>query len=248
MQRSELHHLLEALYPPVPGDAALYGLQVEGQASIQRVATAVSADLKTIEAAIEGGSQALIVHHGLFWEKAVPPIQGVLRQRLIALLKNEINLWAFHLPMDLHREVGNNWNAAKELHLKELQPFGLYANTFIGVVGEGSATSPLDWKEKLKQYYRNEIRHASGGNRLIQRIAIVSGGGHRSLEEAHAKGCQALVTGLCDEPQWALAAELGVDLFAVGHAASERIGPKALAQWLSQKGIPSQFLADANPF
>lgn len=245
---TQLVQTCNQLYPDC-SDVSPNGLQVEGQAHVARIATAVSADQKTIHAAIQAGCQALIVHHGLLWERSPMRLVGPMAQRVRLLMEANISLLAYHLPMDLQPQIGNNWKAALDLGLAQLTPFGSSNGLRIGVVGECAAASPEQWRQQLQQYYGNTARHAPADVQNITRVAILSGGGHRWIEEAAEAGCQALVTGTVDEPQWHQARELGVHLFALGHAATERIGPRALARWLSeQTPCEAIFLEDDNPF
>lgn len=245
---TQLVQACNQLYPNCP-DAALNGLQIEGQAKISRIATAVSADVKTIQAAIQASCQALIVHHGLFWDRSPTRLVGPMATRVRLLMEANINLLAYHLPMDLQPQIGNNWKAAYDLGLGKLEPFGGSNGLRIGVMGELTTTTPTELRKRLEEYYGNTARCASAEVGHITRIALLSGGGHRWLEEAAESGCQALVTGTVDEPQWHQARELGVHLFALGHAATERVGPRALARWLSeQMSCETIFLEDDNPF
>jgi dinuclear metal center YbgI/SA1388 family protein len=245
---AQLVQTCNQLYPNCP-DGSFNGLQIEGQPHVSRVATAVSADLHTIDQAIQADCQALIVHHGLFWERSNPCLVGFLGRRAKRLLETGISLLAYHLPMDIHAQIGNNWTAAQQLGMSSLQPFGRNAGLCLGVQGL-IGPMPVDTLHKvLENYYGNNLRHAAGSGKTIQRLAILSGGGHRWLEEAAEAGCDALVTGTADEPQWHQARELGVHLFAVGHSASERVGPKALAHWLAEHAhVEAIFLQDENPF
>jgi dinuclear metal center YbgI/SA1388 family protein len=245
---TQLVQTCNQLYPAC-ADVSFNGLQIEGQPHLSRVATAVSADLLTIEKAIQADCQALIVHHGLFWERSNPCLVGYLGQRVRRLMEAQISLLAYHLPMDLHPDVGNNWSAARELGMQDLEPFGSQGSLQIGVAGHIVPTPAVRLLAILENYYGQPLRHAPASADLISQVAILSGGGHRWIEEAAARGCQALITGTADEPQWHLARELGIHLFAVGHAASERIGPRHLARWLPDHlPIEAIFLQDDNPF
>jgi dinuclear metal center YbgI/SA1388 family protein len=245
---TQLVQTCNQLYP-MCSDVSFNGLQLAGQHHVSRIATAVSADLLTIEKAIQTNCQALIVHHGLFWERSNPCLVGSLGQRVRRLMEAQVSLLAYHLPMDLHQEVGNNWSAAREIGMQDLEPFGVQGALYIGVAGQIVPTPAIRLLAILEHYYGQPLRHAPGGIEPISRVAILSGGGHRWLEEAAARGCQALITGTADEPQWHLARELGVHLFAVGHSASERVGPKHLARWLPEHlPVEAIFLADENPF
>ena len=225
------------------------GLQVEGKRNIKRLATAVSANLATLEAAIEDGSDALIVHHGLFWQGESYTIKGSKKKKLALLLKENISLLAYHLPLDMHREIGNNWKAAEEMGWKNLQPFYFVNGLPLGVKGEIQETSTNKVKKQLEQYYEHEAICALGGKETIKSLALISGGAHKSLADAVNEQVDAYITGSFDEPVWHQAFEEKMNFFALGHSATERIGPRALASHLSHHfGIPCSFIDIFNPF
>lgn len=230
-------------------DSCPNGLQVEGASSIQRIATAVTANLETIQAAIHYGAQALIVHHGLFWNGDSPVVTGVKQHKLKLLLENNISLLAYHLPLDAHKEVGNNWKAAKDLGWTDLQPFGIYKGVAIGVKGRFPKMERDQFKNALETYYQHQSQIALGGKEIVQSAALVSGGAYRSISEAADEELDCFVTGNFDEPAWYLAKERGINFFAEGHSATEVVGPKALGAYLqSYFGIEYQFLDIHNPF
>lgn len=225
------------------------GLQVEGKKEIFKLATAVSASLETIEEAVKVGADALIVHHGLFWKGDSYIIQGVKKEKLNRLFMNGISLIAYHLPLDIHPTLGNNWKAAIDLGWSDLQPFGLLNGVYAGVKGRIKAESREAVKNKLEQYYEHSAISALGGKEFIESIALVSGGAYRSLAEAANEDIDAFVTGNFDEPAWHQAFEEKVNFFALGHSATERVGPIALAKYLEEKySIPCEFLDIKNPF
>lgn len=225
------------------------GLQVEGKSHISCLATAVSASLATIEAAIEQGVDALIVHHGLFWQRDSYLIQGTKKKKLELLFEHKISLFAYHLPLDMHPQVGNNWKAAQELGWLDLQPFAYVSGVPIGVKGKIDSCSREELKRKLESYYQHPAVCAWGGNQLIETVALVSGGAHKTIIEAAQEGVDAFVTGSFDEPTWHQAKEEGINFFALGHSATERVGPLALANYLEQTlAIPCQFIEIENPF
>lgn len=225
------------------------GLQVEGKGEIRKVATAVSANLETIEKAVENQVDALIVHHGLFWNRDPYPIIGVKRKKLDLLLKNEISLLAYHLPLDAHRTVGNNWRAAMDLGWRDLEPFCDVQGQMIGVKG---AFDPIPVKEMLahmESYYRHPAHTALGGKEQVASAALVSGGAYKSIQDAITEGVDCFITGNFDEPVWSEAHEGGIHFMALGHSATERIGPRALGQHLVDAcGLKSGFLDVENPF
>ena len=134
MQRSDFEkYLNNYLNVDQIQDYCPNGLQVEGKETIKKVATAVSANLMTVEKAIEAEVDALLTHHGMFWSRDPYPIRGSKKKKVELLLKHQLSLFAYHLPLDAHREVGNNWQAARDLDWEDLEPFGVFNGTEIGV-------------------------------------------------------------------------------------------------------------------
>lgn len=225
------------------------GLQVEGKESIKKVATAVSASLATIEAAVEAEVDALIVHHGLFWQRDSYVIDGVKREKIALLLKHGISLFAYHLPLDLHPQLGNNWKAAEELGWMDLQPFCPLNGVAIGVKGRVTECSMGDLKTKVEEYYQHSAVCALGGKKKVTTLALISGGAHKNIKEAIQEGVDVFITGSFDEPVWHQAFEEKINFLALGHSATERVGPRALSSHLTdQLGIPCSFLDILNPF
>ncbi len=230
-------------------DYAPNGLQVEGKGNVSRLATAVSASLETITAAVELGIDALIVHHGLFWQRDSYAIQGTKRRKLFLLLEHEINLFAYHLPLDMHVQLGNNWKAAQDLGWMDLQPFAYLNGGPIGVKGRIAPCKREELQLKLENYYGHSATCAWGGPDFIQTLGLVSGGAYKTITEAAKEGLDAFITGSFDEPVWYQAREEGINFFALGHSATERVGPMALAVHLEQVfHIPCSFIDIENPF
>lgn len=230
-------------------DSCPNGLQVEGKPSIKKAATAVSANLATIEAAVEMGVDALVVHHGLFWQRDSYVIEGIKREKLKLLLDHGISLFAYHLPLDLHQDIGNNWLAAKELGWKDLQPFGYMNGVAIGVKGNVPRISRQEFQATLERYYDHPAVCALGGKEQVSSAALISGGAYRSLIDAAKEDVDCFITGNFDEPAWSQAFEEKINFFALGHSATERIGPKALGRKIeSDLGLPCEFLDLPNPF
>ena len=230
-------------------DVCPNGLQVEGKGCIKKAATAVSASLATIESAIEQRADALIVHHGLFWNRDSYIIQGTKRRKLQLLLENEISLFAYHLPLDMHRKIGNNWKAAMDLNWTDLEPFAEFGGVFVGVKGKIAACAREELKERLEAYYGHLAACAWGGPEWIETVALVSGGAYKTLSEAAKEKIDAFITGNFDEPVWHQAMEEGINFYALGHSATERIGPIALAAHLLQSlNLPCPFIDIENPF
>ena len=250
VQRKDLEvYLDEYLQVSTIKDYCPNGLQVEGRSEIKKIATAVSASLETFEKCMQEGIDALIVHHGLFWEKDPYPLVGIKRQKIELLLEGGISLFAYHLPLDAHQEVGNNWQAARDWGWGNLEPFGDYYGTFIGVKGTFSERPIKKLVEEVENYYGHPAATALGGKPSVASGALISGGAYKELAKAAEAGVDCFITGNFDEPAWNVAQEEKMHFLALGHTATEKVGPKALARHLSKKlGIPVQFLDTPNPF
>jgi len=220
------------------------GLQVEGKPQIKKVGTAVSATLETIAAAIRSGCDALFVHHGLFWYKDPYPIVGSKKKKVELLLEAGVSLLAYHLPLDAHPLLGNNWRAAKDLQLKKCRPFCQF-----GVIGEISRTETSKFIQKVEKYYDHPAAAALGGGKTISRVALLSGGGYKYLQAAKEAGVDCFITGNFDEPAYSVAFEEGIHFLALGHSATERVGPKEVAKYLARKmQVKTEFIDIFNPF
>lgn len=243
------HYLNVLLVAETFSDSCPNGLQVEGKPHIKRAATAVSASQATIEAAINAQVDVLVVHHGMFWQGDSPVVSGARREKLRRLLDHGISLLGYHSPLDAHQTVGNNWRAALDLDWTDLEPFGLFRSQLIGVKGSITPQSAESLKSQLEDYYEHPAHYAPGRRQEISRVALVSGGAHWTIKEAAAQGIHAFITGSFDEPIWNIAHEENVHFFAMGHCASERVGPKTLAEHIQHNlEIPTAFLDLPNPF
>lgn len=242
-------YLDELLQPSLFSDGCPNGLQVEGNSKIKKIATGVTASLAAIEASIEAGADALIVHHGLFWNRDSYTITGTKRKKLQRLLESGLSLLAYHLPLDAHREYGNNWRAAIELEWENLEPFGRYGNVAIGVKGTFKPQSREALAESLQRYYGHTAHMALGGKEKVHSAALISGGAYKSILEAASEGVDCFITGNFDEPAWHMAFEEGINFYALGHSHTEKIGPRILGEHLyKQFKVPCQFLDLENPF
>lgn len=232
-------------------DSCPNGLQIEGKTEVKKAATAVSASLKTIEAAVEAGVDALIVHHGLFWGTDMDNyrIQYAQKKKIALLLKHDISLIAYHLPLDAHATVGNNWKAAIDLGWQSLAPFGIYRGKPIGVKGTFAPTDAETLHKQLEVYYGHSATAVLGGKKRISSAGLISGGAQSEIVQAAKADLDCFITGNFDEPAFSLAQELGIHFFALGHSATERIGPRALAKHIQESlGLPTSFLDIPNPF
>ncbi len=225
------------------------GLQVVGADEVTHLATAVSVSLEVIERAIADGAQALLVHHGLFWQGDDPVIGTLERRRLQTLFAGDLSLIAYHLPLDAHPTLGNNACLAELLGLHDRAPFGEHGGTFLGVQGALPApTTVAEVASALGAQLGSTPLVLSGGDHPVRTLGIVSGGAAKDIRQAAALGLDAFVTGEPREDSAYLARELGVHLIAAGHNATETVGVQALARAAAERfGITTSFLPVVNP-
>lgn len=240
--RSALDDLLQ---PERFKDYGPNGLQVEGKDQITRVVSGVTASLALIDAAIAERADAIFVHHGLFWRGQDGRVTGWMKQRLQRLLAHDINLFAYHLPLDAHPELGNNARLGQRL--------GWNADAWFGEQGLGCvATVAYDDAAGLAQHVQQVLGRpvtlVQAHARPVQRIAWCTGGAQSYFEAAIAAGADAFVTGEISEPQAHLAREMGVAYLAAGHHATERYGAPAVAAHVAaQLGLEHVFINMDNP-
>ena len=207
------------------------GLQVQGGPTVRCVASGVTASLAFIEAAIDAGADTLLVHHGLFWRGQDGRLTGWLRERVARLIRHDLNLFAFHLPLDAHPRVGNNAQLGLRLGLQVHATFGEQA---LGVMGAaGALDTPARLAAQVAQALGREPVVVEGDGRPLRRIAWCTGGAQSAFEAAIAAGADAYLTGEISEPQVHLARETGVAFLACGHHATERFGAPALGAELA---------------
>ena len=242
-------YLQQLLSPADFADYCPNGLQVEGKGEIKKIAFAVSASLAVIEEAVKREADALIVHHGIFWNKDPHVVIGTRKDKLARLLQNGISLLAYHLPLDAHQKLGNNWKAAFDLGLEDLNPFALSGKTAIGVKGKIGPISIEAFQKRLEAYYGHPAHIALGGKKEIRSAGIISGGAHRYIDEAADENLDCFITGSFDEPVWDIAHERKINFFALGHYSTERVGVIALMTHLHKLfSIPGEFIDLFNPF
>ena len=225
------------------------GLQVEGRLTIQKIVSGVTACRALIEAAIDAKADAIFVHHGLFWRGQDGCVTGWMKQRLALLLAHDINLFAYHLPLDAHAELGNNAQLGLMLGLRADSRF---AEQELGFMGQSLPPSYFASASHLAQRVENVLNRpvvlVNNAKRAIKNIAWCSGGGQSYFEGAIAAGADAFITGEISEPQAHYARECGVAYLACGHHASERYGAPAVAAHVAaQFGVAHEFIDIDNP-
>lgn len=234
MQRSELHSYLdELLNTPRVQDYCPNGLQVEGRAEVRHILCGVTASLALIDAAIARGADTLLVHHGYFWRGEDPRIVATRKQRLARLLTHDINLFAYHLPLDLHPELGNN---AQWARLMGWRVEGRFGEQSLGFLGRAEAPLPVaQLARSLAARLGREPQLVGDATRTVHHLAWCSGAAHGFFEAAIAAGADVFISGEISEPTVHLARESGVPYIAAGHHATERYGVHALGLHLAER-------------
>ena len=248
--RQDLLHAFDALLQPTRfKDYGPNGLQVEGKTQIRRIVSGVTASRALIEAAIAAQADAIFVHHGLFWRGQDGCVTGWMKQRLALLLAHDINLFAYHLPLDAHPELGNNAQLGRQLGLKAGSCFGEQDLGFLGGrIDGGRFSSAPELAEHIENILKRPVVQVGPAQAAIKSIAWCSGGAQGYFEAAIAAGADAFITGEISEPQAHYAREMGVAFIACGHHASERYGAPAVAAHVAaQLGLDHQFIDIDNP-
>ena len=232
------------------------GLQVEGKARVRRIVSGVTASLALIEAAVEWQADAIFVHHGLFWRGQDGRVTGWMKQRLALLLAHDINLFAYHLPLDAHPELGNNAQLGRLLGLSPFEgEAGRFGESGLGFMGCRLAGESFDSADSLASHVSAVLKRQvvlvdrpAGHTAAIQNIAWCTGGAQGYFEAAIEAGADVFITGEISEPQAHYAREMGVAYVACGHHASERYGAPAVAGHVAaQYGLLHQFIDIDNP-
>lgn len=232
-------------------DYAPNGLQVEGRPRVRKLVTGVSACVELFDRALEKGADAVLCHHGLLWEGQPRTLIGSRRERMALLLKNELSLLAYHLPLDAHPDVGNNAQLAKALHLRELKPFAEVKGREIGFLGTLEEATPRDsFFSLVRNTINSGARFHPFGPAMIRSVAVCSGGAPEMLSAAVEAGADLYLTG--EETEWIhhLAKEERIHFAAAGHHATERFGVRALGEFLStvrELELEVEFIDVENP-
>lgn len=247
MQLSDLQQHLDALLAVSSyKDYCPNGLQVEGRSEVHRVLCGVTASQMLLDEAAAGRFDAIVVHHGYFWRGEDGRITGIRRRRLATLLAHDISLFAYHLPLDAHPELGNNAQLAR---LAGWSGEGRFGDQDLGWIGRpAQITNAGEIARMLAQRLQREPLLVGEASRAVRRIGWCTGGAQGYFEQAIAAGADLYVSGEISEQTVHLARESGVPFIAAGHHATERYGPQALARYLSDElGLSARFIDIGNP-
>ena len=252
--RHELLHAFDLLLAPARfKDYGPNGLQVEGRTVVRKIVSGVTASRALIEAAIHAEADAIFVHHGLFWRGQDGRVTGWMKQRLGLLLGDDVNLFAYHLPLDAHPDLGNNAQLGLKLGLVA-QPGsgGRFGEQELGFLGgrtdSASFPSAALLAIHVEKILGRPITLVDGAHRPIETIAWCTGGAQGHFQAAIAAGADAFITGEISEPQAHYAREMGVAYLACGHHATERYGAPAVAGHIAaQLGLAHEFIDIDNP-
>lgn len=245
--RSEIdRYLRELLAVERFRDYGPNGLQVEGRPEVHTLVSGVTASLAFIDSAITAGADAILVHHGLFWRGQDGCLTGWLKARVARLLAHDVSLFAYHLPLDAHPQLGNNAQLGRRLGLRAESTFGEQDLGFIGDAAELTGLEALG--DRIRHALDRAAVIVAGDGRRLRRIAWCTGGAQGAFEAAIAAGADAYVTGEISEPQAHLARETGVAFLACGHHATERFGAPAVGADVAQRfGLNHVFIDVPNP-
>lgn len=251
MNNLQLEKILnEKLSPQLVKDYAPNGLQVEGKEQIKKVVTGVTASQALIDKAVELNADALLVHHGYFWKGEPEPIRGMKGKRIRTLIKNDINLLGYHLPLDIHPELGNNAELAR---LLDIQVEGGMEGHPQSVAMYGRLKTPMSgaaFAERINKVLNRAPLHIApeSEEKMIASVGWCTGGGQDYIELAVQLGLDAFVSGEISERTTYTAREMGIHYFSAGHHATERYGVKALGEWLANEhGLDVEFIDIDNP-
>ncbi|MFL6583582.1 MAG: Nif3-like dinuclear metal center hexameric protein [Chthoniobacterales bacterium] len=222
-------------------DNAVNGLQVENDGCVTKIAAAVDASVKTVRLAAERGADLLVVHHGIFWP-GLRPICGPFRELLKIAFEHNIAIYAAHIPLDVHSELGNNALLMRALRIENSQPFFDWKNVQLGQRA-AVTLSREELTTRLHQLFGSEMKIVAAGSQNVRSVGVITGGAGSEIFEIAKLGIDTFITG--EAPHWAAVAahDLKINFFVAGHYATEVFGVRALASHLSERfGIPHEFI------
>ena len=229
-------------------DYAPNGLQVDSRRVIRCIVSGVTAAQALIDATIKNDGDALLVHHGYFWRNENPAILGMKAKRLSTLLKNDIGLLAYHIPLDAHDEVGNNVQLAKRLGISLKGTFGDLGGVALARHGTVSPCSADALARKIEQVLSRPPQLIAGGGSQIETVGLCTGAAQDCIEDAARLGLDAYISGEISERTVHIAREEGIHYYAAGHHATERYGVQALGKHLAEHfRIDHRYIEIDNP-
>ena len=224
------------------------GLQVEGVDEVRKIVTAVTASVELFNKAIEENADTIIVHHGIIWNFERPLFKGGYRERVRLLLENNINLYAFHLPLDAHPEIGNNAQICHALNVQQLKPFGESKGQYTGIFGEIDPVDKQSFFSKVSEVVGREPLIFDYGPGVIQKVGMISGGAQKYITQAVQYGLDVFITGEVSEHIMHYVQEERIHFIAAGHYATEKFGVKALGNLIKEKfNLNVSFIDIVNP-
>ena len=240
------NYLISLLQPERFSDYCPNGLQVEGKQEISKIVTGVTASMALLEAALQANADAVLVHHGYFWRGEALPITGIKKRRIQFLLQHEINLFAYHLPLDAHAALGNNVMLAKQLGLNIT---GNAGEKEMILLAELNAPQSLQTFANLIEHQLARKPQVIGDlTKPIKNVAICTGAAQGYIEQAVEAGVDVYISGEISEQTVHVARETGMSYISAGHHATERYGIRTLGEHLAQKlGLQHQFIDCDNP-
>jgi len=249
MQRDALtHYIDEILDSPYYSDLCPNGLQVEGRPDIKKIVSGVSASVELFQEAFRRNADAVLVHHGIIWNFERPLYQGGYKKRVKMLLENDMNLLAYHLPLDGNMHYGNNICIARLLELGDVEAFGEIKGQNIGVKGQIRGAEAPAFIRKIKEKINRDALVFDFGPRVINSVGIISGGAQKEIKQAVMQGLDLFITGEVSEHVYHYAKEEGIHFVAAGHHATEVFGVQALGSHLKEKfGLDVEYVDIPNP-
>lgn len=241
--------LAELLSPQLFNDYCPNGLQVEGRAVIRRLVTGVTASQALLDAAVAAGADAVLVHHGWFWKNEDARVVGMKKRRLATVLANDLNLLAYHLPLDAHPQLGNNVQLAQRLGLVVTGPLDPQDKRVVGNTGELTVPeTAARFAARVRGVLGREVLHIGNPEAPIRTVGWCTGAAQGYIEQAVAAGVDLYLTGEVSEQTVHVARETGIQFLACGHHATERYGVQAVGDWAAARfGIEHRHIDIANP-
>ncbi len=246
----ELQQTLDQILEPAKfQDYCPNGLQVEGSAEVSLLVCGVTACQALLDAAIDAGADAILVHHGYFWRDESPVITGMKRRRIAALLDNDVSLLAYHLPLDAHPEFGNNASLARLLDIVTADSLDPGNPAAIGNIGDfPDPTAMHELLRTIEERLGRKPLHIGDPERVVRRVAFCTGAAQGYIDDAVRAGAELYITGEASEQTVHVAREEGIEFVAAGHHATERYGVQSLGAELARRlDLEHRFIDVDNP-